>query len=74
MNQTNPAACRKVKKISDAFRIFNVDEKNCIVRAGIANGAAIIESIPEICEISGRGSRSVNIIAFQNLHLLPLPL
>nr|DAG03201.1 MAG TPA: uricase oxidase [Caudovirales sp. ctCpR1] len=44
------------------------------MRAGITNGAAIIESVPEICEISGRGSRSVNIIAFQNLHLLPLPL
>lgn len=74
MNQKNPAVCRKVKQSIDVFRIFNVDAKNCIVRAGVANGAAIIESGPEICEIGGRNSRSVYIITFQNLHLLPLPL
>ena len=72
MNQTNLTICRKVKKIGDVFRIFNVDAKNGIMGAGIAHSAAIIESGPEICEISGRGSRSVNIITFQNLHLLPL--
>ena len=74
MNQKNTAVCRKVKQSVDVFKIFNVDVESRIMRARVANGAAIIESGPKICKVGGRNGRSVNIITFQNLHLLSMPL